>query len=320
MPRANAWTPEMLAWLDAHYGESDVHEVARELNARFGCSKTETAVYVKANQRGLHRPRATDRRRRAERPIRWSREPEMADFMAENDRGSIPAVQAKFEARFGFRPTPQQVNAFRASHGTQSKRGRTTAQDWHRRPVGYERDTGKGYVLVKVREEARVPGSKDNWVPKHVLVWERSRGLDLPDGWLVLFCDGDHGNYDPANLKAVPRGLIGIMNGGPAWSDRPTCEAAVALAMLRSETSSALARPRRCGVCGREFVPDNRGGMNVRARQRTCRECLSKGLRAPKDYGERECAACGRRFRARSAGARYCSKECWAEDYYRKRR
>ena len=319
MPRANAWTPEMTAWLDSHYGKTDVHELTRELNERFGSGKSEQAVYVKANQRGLHRPKDSERRKRAERVVRWSKEPEMSAFMAENDNGSIPAAIEKFRERFGITLTDTQVSAFRTAHGTQSKRGRTTAQDWHRRPIGYERDTGKGYVLVKVREDPDVPGSKDNWEKKHVLIWERTRGLELPDGWLVMFCDGDTSNLDPANLKAVPRSLIGIMNGGPAWSDRPSLEAAVALAMVKRGADAAKRSMRHvCGVCGREFRPDNHEvGRHL---QRTCRECLDKGLRAPKDYGEKTCPVCSHVFRARSARSVYCSSKCRDRAYRERRR
>lgn len=225
--------------------------------------------------------------------------------------GLHPGGQEKFEARFGFRPTPQQVSAYRTWAGTQSKAGRTHAQDWHRRPVGYERNSGKGYVLVKVREEPEKPGTKDNWEMKHVLVWERTRGLELPDGWIVLFCDGNSSNLDPANLKAVPRKLIGVMNAQDApWCDRATCEAAVALALLRVGIAAVQNRPRRCGVCGREFVPDIRSSIRKGSAQRTCRECLDKGLRSRKDYGWRTCPVCGQSFHAGSPVALYCSKEC----------
>ena len=65
MAALRSWTPEMLAWLDARYGTTDIHELTRELNAKFGCDKSETALYVKANQRGLHRPKDSERRKRA---------------------------------------------------------------------------------------------------------------------------------------------------------------------------------------------------------------------------------------------------------------
>lgn len=302
----------MLAWLDANYGTTDIHELTIELNERFGCRKTETAVYVKANQRGLHRPKDSCRRKRAERIVRWSKEPEMTAFMLENDRGSIPAAIAKFRERFGITLTSTQVSSFRTWSGRQSKKGRSHAQDWHRRPVGYERDTGKGYVLVKVRDEPEKPGTKDNWEMKHVLVWERTRGLKLPDGWIVLFCDGDPSNLDPANLKAVPRSLIGVMNGGPSWHDRATCNAAVAMAMLVGATARANLKPRKCGVCGKVFTPDIRS-TKPGTQQKTCRECLDKGLRAPKDYGWAVCPACGGRFHRNSAHHAYCSPECQAK-------
>lgn len=312
MSRLRTWTTEMLAWLGEHYGSTDIHELTRELNDRFGCEKTEAAVYVKANKLGLHRPRDTGRHRRAERAIRWSKEPEMAAFMVEHDKGSIPSIIEKFRERFGITLTRNQVTSLRTARGAQSKAGRTSAQDWHRRPIGYERDTGKDYVLVKVRDDPERPGTKDNWEMKHVLVWERTRGLKLPDGWIVLFCDGDHSNYDPANLKAVSRQIIGVMNNGPGWSDRATCEAAVALAMVRRGADAAK-RSRRhvCGVCGREFAPDNHEAGKYR--QSTCRACLDKGLRSPRDYGEAECPVCGRRFQKNSARHAYCSHACRAK-------
>lgn len=269
------WTHEMETWLAERYGTTDVHEVTDELNATFGCEKTEQAVYVKANKMGLHRPKDADRHRRCERAIRWRSEPEMAAFMAESDHGSVPAIIGKFRERFGVTLTRGQVYAYRAWSGTQSKAGRMAAQDWHRRPIGYERDTGKGYVLVKVREDPMVPGSKDNWRMKHVLVWERTRGLSLPDGWVVLFCDGDGRNLNPANLKAVPRSLMGNLNGGPRWFDRESCELAVKLAWLRARVNDARRRPRRCGCCEAEFEPRF-------ASQITCDECLAAGRSAPR--------------------------------------
>ena len=177
------------------------------------------------------------------------------------------------------------------------------------RPVGSEYTGKDGVVYVKVAEYPTVAGSKDNWVPKNRAVWERTRGLRLPKGWVVMFCDRDRSNYAPENLKAIPRALVGVLNGGPAWLDRATLEAAVASAMLTRALRDAAARPRKCAVCGEEFVPDARS-VQTAARQATCRSCLDKGRRAAKVYPMAECPVCGRSFRTVSAHHIYCSAEC----------
>lgn len=163
--------------------------------------------------------------------------------------------------------------------------------------------------MVKIRELPDRPQSKDNWRFKHHLVWEESRGLRLPEGWTVLFCDHDIGNFDPANLKAVPRRLVGPMNSGPPWHDRASCELAAALAALRCQTVEVLAAPRPCGVCGREFEPTSPGLGG--ASQVTCPECLARGLRAPRGRLRRgKCEVCGAEFETRSATRRTCSEAC----------
>ena len=130
-----------------------------------------------------------------------------------------------------------------------------------------------------------------------------------------LFADHDRRNFDPENLVAVPRSLIGVMNGGQPWHDRESLETAIGIARLKSGIASAVAGKPVCGVCGREFEPDIRTGCRNDYRQRTCRECLEKGLRAPKDYGWATCPRCGARFHRRSASQIFCSKRCCYESY-----
>lgn len=229
-------------------------------------------------------------------PVRWSKEPEKTAWMMAHAGGRpIADVCRGFEAEFGQPLKKSQVSLFRAEHDLARRRGNRTAH--HKlAPVGTER-VSKGYVYVKVRELPSRPQSKDNWEYKHVLVWERSRGLDLPDGWVVLFCDRDRRNFDPANLKAVPREIIGVLNQGYEWHDRATLEAAVAAASLRHGMTRLYARPRRCAVCGRVFTPDETG--KAAARQITCRECLGKGLtsygkrKRPANFGTARCVVCG---------------------------
>lgn len=311
------WTADEESWLRERYGSSDVHDVTRMLNEAFDSSRSERAVYQKANEMGLCRPVDAERRRGAERRVRWSSEPEMAAFMREADTGSRAAAIDRFERRFGFRLTPEQVSAFRAFAGTQSKAGRSRAQDWRRVPVGTERES-KGYIVVKVREDPDRPGSKDNWRPKQAVVWERANGRRLPEGCTVMFADGDRRNFDPGNLVAVPRRLIGLMNSGPRWFDRGTLEAAMSLARLKLGVSDACSPRAVCGVCGSEFEPDIRSSSGCV--QRTCRSCLDRGLRAPKSYGEGRCPGCGATFKKRSAHHVYCTPECRDRAYYERRK
>lgn len=68
-------------------------------------------------------------------------------------------------------------------------------------PVGSERTTTDGYVVVKVCGQGR---QRDKWRYKHILVWERANGK-LPDGHIVAFRDGDRRNFDLSNLELRTR-------------------------------------------------------------------------------------------------------------------
>lgn len=299
------WTAEECGWLRANYGLSDIHETTRLLNGRFGTHRTEHAVYTKANVLGLHRP-LMGGRRRAERAVRWSAEPEMEAFMLEHDTGSIPAAIGKFEARFGFRLTPQQVSTFRSRKGRQIRRGNDRSHDWNRRPVGYERDSGKGYMLVKVRERARVPGSKDNWALRGYVEYERAYG-PVPEGCEIVHCDRDGMNDDPANLMAVPKALVGIINQkGIPYGDRESLEAAVGIARLIARTRDMECRPRECAVCGRTFSP-----QRATPGTRTCPECVAAGRKAKgrRSAGKAACERCGKVYERYTRRQRLCH-EC----------
>lgn len=212
-------------------------------------------------------------------------------------------VSADFKSAFGFSLTEYQVSLFRSSHGTRSCRSHGGRP---RRPVGFER-TVKGYLYVKVAEEATVPQSKDNWRLKHVHVWELEHG-PLPDGWVVMFADRDTRNFDPGNLVALPRKYIGRINQ-IGWRDRETLEAAMAVADLETGIADAKNRPRACGVCGREFTPPD----NLRySRNNTCPECIASGHKSCRhsgSAGEAVCAICGRRFERDRKDQRRCM-EC----------
>lgn len=243
---------------------------------------------------------------------RWSKMPEHREWMLENaGNRTIAEVRRAFEERFGTPISKGQVSLFRAEYDLQRRRGNRTAHRKNAVPVGTEKES-KGYVWVKVAELPSKPQLKDNWVPKQKAVWERTRGLKLPDGFNVLFCDGDARNFAPANLKAVPRKLMGVMNGSGGWSDRVTLEACAARAMLKCSMMDVRRRPRKCVVCGAEFTPDSMNSLGQMGKgQITCRACLDAGRTSYglRDYGEAACEQCGAVFRRDSSAARFCP-EC----------
>lgn len=164
--------------------------------------------------------------------------------------------------------------------GSRGPYGRTV------RPVGSEYVSKGGYAMVKVAMWPTVPGSKDNWRLKHKWVWERENGREVPEGWVVVFADGDRGNFDPRNLAAVPKGVLTRMNKlagddpALAWRDREGFDAVRLLAELDIAARRAEERrPRKCCVCGRRYRPDvkeTKAGRVVK-NPKTCRRCLDAG-------------------------------------------
>lgn len=254
-----------------------------------------------------------------ERPVRWSLEPEMTAWMLAHDCGRpIPEVTKDFRREFGFTLTKNQVSLFRSSHETQSRRSHGGGKP--RKPVGYERES-KGYILVKIAEEATVPQSKDNWRMKHVWLWGQAHGQALPKGWTVLFLDGDRRNFDLENLYAIPRTYIAQINlkvsQGIKYHDRESFEAILAVCKLDTAILDARNRPRKCALCGSEFIPDS---VNRHVKQLTCRACLDSGHKSTwvdrSPSGEGVCEVCGTRFPRFFSHQKRCSS-CTTARYKR---
>ena len=283
MPRGKR-VPE--AWLVEHYARGTIDDTRDAFEAEFGWRPTRQTLYVNANRLGLHKERKCSERRKdaAQRVARWSAMPEESAWMAEHDHGQRTDLLAdEFEAEFGWRLNRNQINAWRARTGTQPK-GRRLYGGRPRVPVGTERPSKDGYIVVKVADEATMAMSKDNWKLKHVHVWEQANGRTLPKGSCVYFADGDRTNFDPENLVEVPRRLVGIMNGlGLEWHDATTLRAVMAMAELRAKSHEVLmSAERTCAVCGARFVPTERQRWTYTKPPKTCPDCLAKGTKSGK--------------------------------------
>ena len=294
------YTPEQCAWLVDNYPSGDVLDTLDRFEERFGWRPSVQALYQKAYKLGLVKcRRSTERGRRVERTVRWCEEPEMDAWMRSHDRGhSIAIVADEFEREFGFRLTRTQVSQWRAKNGVGRRNHSCPRGDLA--PIGAERDTGKGYVVVKVAERATVPMSKDNWRMKHHLVWEEAHGEPVPEGHEIVFADRDDRNFDPSNLVAVDKKVVGIINGnGLDYWDAESLRVAVARARLMSAVRTAESGGvQTCGVCGARFEPTPAQAKYPKPVQ-TCPACRAAGKKARGRRGDGKpttCRVCGKTF------------------------
>ena len=72
------------------------------------------------------------------------------------------------------------------------------------RQVGFERVNSERYVDVKIAEPKK-------WKQKHHIIWEAANGK-VPNGYAVIFGDGNRLNFDPTNLILVTRGQLATLN------------------------------------------------------------------------------------------------------------
>ena len=67
-----------------------------------------------------------------------------------------------------------------------------------------------GYIWVKVDDQPKVP-KVINWRQKHRLIWEKEYG-SIPEGYMIIFLDGNHENFDIDNLEMITKQENLVMN------------------------------------------------------------------------------------------------------------
>lgn len=99
-------------------------------------------------------------------------------------------------------------------------RGRSAQTQFHKgqrphtfRGAGHERiDNKDGYVIMIVAETNPWTGAATRPVQKHRWLWEQANG-PMPEGYVLKSLDGDKTNTDPANWRAIPRGMLPRLAG-----------------------------------------------------------------------------------------------------------
>jgi len=93
------------------------------------------------------------------------------------------------------------VKGYMGANKTSFKKGNIPH---NHRPVGSERISKDGYIEIKIAEP-------NIWMLKHRYIYETTHG-SIPDGYVVIFLDGNRTNLNINNLKLISRSEDLIMN------------------------------------------------------------------------------------------------------------
>lgn len=182
------WTDEVIQFMIDNYEGKDNIELAKLLNEKFNLNTNNDRVSnVKAN---LKRRRGID----------------LTTYINTGcyRKGIAPANKGKKWDEYMSKEGQER------SRKTCYKKGNIPA---NHREVGEERITVDGYVEIKVRDRC---GNK-NWELKHRYIYEQYYGK-IPDGYNIIFLDGNKLNLDISNLKAVSKAEDLIMNNNKLFT------------------------------------------------------------------------------------------------------
>ena len=209
-------------------------ELAEMTNAAFGTDFTPASMKsYKANHKlksgtpcGLLKGRATE-----------MYPAEVAAYIRENYKGTgHAAMAAQLKETFGREYTPAQIKAYYSRHKLNSglsgrfekgsippNKGRKGyiapgcekgwfkkgSQPWDTVPVGTIVTKADGYLWKKIDDKP--DGGRFNWKQLHLLIWEEANG-PVPEGYVVIFKDGNRQNCSLDNLALVTMAENAVMN------------------------------------------------------------------------------------------------------------
>lgn len=171
------WTQRQLDYLQLHYADTPMAELKRRTG------HAEKSIWQRAAAMGLHKSKEFLQ----EQGRRTSKHPN--SIATRFQKGQVPMNKGKREHEF------RSKEACARCAKTQFKPGQ---RPHNTKPVGYERITDDGYILIKVSMDYKM-------VLKHRWVWEQAHGA-IPEGYNIMFRDGNRLNCSLDNLELVSRG------------------------------------------------------------------------------------------------------------------
>lgn len=108
-------------------------------------------------------------------------------------------------------------------------------------PIGTEKVLKDGYIWVKIND---MPKAKKNinWKQKQKLIWEQVNG-SVPDGYFVMFADGNNRNFDIENLVLVTKAEMLYLNrNGLIYNHAEITKSGVLIARMITTANSKKKR------------------------------------------------------------------------------
>ena len=221
------YSQEMIDYLLSNYNTMTVEQLALQFNKKFNVQFTASAIWHKIDRYltgGIQRN--TDK---VIPRVRYSAE--MNQWLLDNYkhytnqlltaklneifnvRATVSAIEHKL-SRLGIKHTADEIKSNygkyrRRASELRFKKGQPSVR---RKPIGYERHTKEGYIMVKVTEP-------NVFEAKHRYIWQQHYGK-IPEGCMIIFVNGDKNDYRIENLACVSRSdncyinKLGIANTG----------------------------------------------------------------------------------------------------------
>lgn len=103
-------------------------------------------------------------------------------------------------------------------------------------PIGTEKVLKDGYIWVKIDNQPKVKKNV-NWKQKQKIVWEEANG-PVPDGYVVMFADGNNRNFDIDNLVLVTKAEMLYLNrNGLIYNNSDVTKSSVLIARLANKAN-----------------------------------------------------------------------------------
>lgn len=202
-------------WLKEHYQEFDSYrELADAHNERFGTEfsrqqmKNHTSLIL-----GLH----IDHYYYTEEMKEWIRQEypkasssdEKARLFNERFGGNRKGHSIREMARrLGVNLSEEALDHYKKKSADHIVNYNTTVKA---KPIGYVGRKSNGYNMVK---------TEDGWVSQARYEYLKHHD-EIPNGYVVIFLDGDNTNVEPSNLMAIPQAWQAWMTAHKFWSSHP---------------------------------------------------------------------------------------------------